>query len=75
MMHRAVEPQAERYWRLYANSIMHQLHVSVAEHQEIVAVLLKGEPDQLDRALCANWENGCTRLAALIDRFGERGSW
>jgi DNA-binding GntR family transcriptional regulator len=75
MMHRAVEPQAERYWRLYANSIMHQLHVSVAEHEEIVAVLIEGEPDQLDRALCANWENGCTRLAALIDRFGERGSW
>jgi DNA-binding GntR family transcriptional regulator len=74
-MHRAIEPQTERYWRLYASSIMNELHVSVAEHEEIVGALLDGDSDQLDRALCSNWENGCIRLAAVIDLFGERGSW
>ena len=74
-MHRAVEPQTERYWRLYASSIINQLHVSVAEHTEIIAALIDGNPDRLERALCMNWENGCKRLATVIDIFGERGSW
>jgi DNA-binding GntR family transcriptional regulator len=74
-MHRAVEPQTERYWRLYASSIINELHVSVKEHEEIIAALLEGHADRLERALFANWENGCRRLANVIDIFGERGSW
>jgi DNA-binding GntR family transcriptional regulator len=74
-MHRAVEPQTERYWRLYASSIISELHVSVAEHKEIIAALLAGNADQLERTLSINWENGCKRLANVIDMFGERGSW
>lgn len=74
-MHRAVEPQTERYWRLYASSIINELHVSVSEHKEIITALLDGNADSLERALCVNWENGCKRLANVIDIFGERGSW
>ena len=74
-LHRAIEPQTERYWRLYASSIINELHMSVMEHEEIIAALLKGDPDRLERALCSNWENGCTRLGKVIDVFGERGSW
>jgi DNA-binding GntR family transcriptional regulator len=74
-LHRAIEPQTERYWRLYASSIINELHVSVSEHEEIIAALLKGDPDRLEQALSANWENGCNRLAKVIDVFGERGSW
>lgn len=74
-LHRAIEPQTERYWRLYASSIIGQLNVSVKEHEEIIAALLKGDSDRLERALCANWENGCSRLARVIEMFGERGSW
>jgi DNA-binding GntR family transcriptional regulator len=74
-LHRAIEPQTERYWRLYASSIINELHVSVTEHEEIIAALLKGDADRLERALCTNWENGCKRLAKVIDVFGERGSW
>jgi DNA-binding GntR family transcriptional regulator len=74
-MHRAIEPQTERYWRLYASSIIRELHVSVAEHEEIIAALLKGDPDRLESALSINWENGCKRLARVIEVFGERGSW
>jgi DNA-binding GntR family transcriptional regulator len=74
-LHRAIEPQTERYWRLYASSIISELHMSVMEHEEIIAALLAGDPDRLERALSANWENGCKRLAKVIDMFGERGSW
>src|SRR6266567_1995171 len=30
-LHQAIEPQTERYWRLYASSIINELHVSVTE--------------------------------------------
>lgn len=74
-LHRAIEPQTERYWRLYASSIIGELHVSVEEHGEIIAALLSGDPDRLEKALVVNWENGCKRLARVIEMFGERGSW
>ena len=74
-LHRAIKPQTERYWRLYASSIINELHVSVKEHEEIIAALLDGNADRLERALYVNWENGCARLAHVIEMFGERGSW
>jgi DNA-binding GntR family transcriptional regulator len=74
-LHRAIEPQTERYWRLYASAILGELHVMVTEHEEIIAALVAGNADRLERALSANWENGCRRLASVIDIFGERGSW
>jgi DNA-binding GntR family transcriptional regulator len=74
-LHQAIEPQAERYWRLYASSIINDLHLSVSEHDEIIEALLEGNPDRLEKALDANWEKGCERLGHVIDVFGERGSW
>lgn len=74
-LHQAIEPQAERYWRLYASSIIGELHLSVAEHEEIIAALLEGDPDRLEAALSVNWVNGCKRLEKVIDLYGERGSW
>lgn len=74
-LHQAIEPQTERYWRLYASSIVGELRHSVAEHEEIIAGLEGGNPDRIERALQANWENGCKRLENVIDMYGERGSW
>lgn len=74
-LHKSIEPQAERYWRLYASSIINDLHLSVAEHDEIIAAIVAGNADRIERALQTNWENGCNRLARVIDIFGERGSW
>jgi DNA-binding GntR family transcriptional regulator len=74
-LHKSIEPQAERYWRLYASSIINDLHLSVAEHDEIISAIVAGDPDRAERGLQVNWENGCQRLARVIDVFGERGSW
>ena len=74
-LHLAIEPQTERYWRLYASSIIGELHVSVTEHEEVIAALVDGNADRLERALFDNWVNGCERLAKVIDIFGERGGW
>jgi DNA-binding GntR family transcriptional regulator len=73
-LHRAIEPQAERYWRLYASAILGNLHLSVAEHDKIIAAITSGDADRTESALQTNWQNGCERLAELIDAFGERGN-
>lgn len=74
-LHQAIEPQTERYWRLYASSIINDLTLSTQEHEAIISALTNGDPDRLENALWLNWENGCERLARVIDVFGERGSW
>jgi DNA-binding GntR family transcriptional regulator len=74
-LHKTIEPQVERYWRLYASSIIGNLQLSIDEHNEIIAALLAGDADRMERALQTNWSKGCERLAHVIDVFGERGSW
>jgi DNA-binding GntR family transcriptional regulator len=74
-LHRTVEPQVERYRRLYATSIVHQLHFSIDEHDEIVCALIVGDAEQLELAVQKNWENGATRLGRIMDELGEHGSW
>jgi DNA-binding GntR family transcriptional regulator len=74
-MHQAIEPQTERYWRLYASAIINDLHVSVDEHKQIIAALLAGDSERLETFLSLNWENGYKRLETVIDMFDEQGSW
>ena len=74
-LHGGVEPQTERYWRLYASSIIRDLHLSVEEHKEIIRAVEGGDADAVDIALKQNWLKGAERLGHVIDIFGERGSW
>lgn len=74
-LHNAIEPQAERYWRLYASSIINDLHTSVDEHARIIEGLRKGDSDAVEKGLQNNWSMGAERLGRVIDIFGERGSW
>lgn len=74
-LHSAIERQAERYWRLYASSIVDDLHLSIEEHEQIISALADGDHDRLELSLRQNWENGAEPLARVIAAFGERGSW
>lgn len=74
-LHRSVKPQVERYWRLYASSIINELHNSVAEHNDIITGIRTGDPRATEVALARNWTGGLDRISGLIDLFGERGSW
>ena len=74
-LHAAIIPQTERYWRLYASSIISDLHLSVAEHAEIIAGVVAGNAEAVERGLQQNWSKGAMRLGHVIDIFGERGSW
>ncbi len=74
-LHASVRPQVERYWRLYASSIINQLDRSVSEHDDIVAAIRKGDLHEVRRAVGQNWTGGYERIEGLIEIFGERGSW
>jgi DNA-binding GntR family transcriptional regulator len=74
-LHSAIEPQTERYWRLYASSIITNLHTSVNEHEDIIEGVIAGDPEAVEQGLQGNWQKGSERLGHVIDIFGERGSW
>lgn len=74
-IYNGIKPHTERYWWLYASSILDDENPSIDEHTKIVAAIAGGDPDAAEKALQLNWENGAKRLVDLIRRFGERGKW
>jgi len=74
-MHRALKPQGERYLRLYVSVLLDQVVTSVKEHEKIASSIAKGDADAAQRAAEANWRNAAERLAQVIARQGEQGSW
>jgi DNA-binding GntR family transcriptional regulator len=75
LLHDTVSPQTERYWRIYANNIMDQLHVVVSEHDHIISAIRKGDIEDAEDAMIANWINGADRMVRRIATQGERGIW
>ncbi|HVG26266.1 MAG TPA: GntR family transcriptional regulator [Acidobacteriaceae bacterium] len=75
LLHDGVKPQTERYWRLYANNILDQLHLAVGEHERIIRAIQKGDAPVAESALITNWVNGADRIAGVIETQGERGIW
>lgn len=74
-MHAVVKPQAERYRRLYSTALGGHIHASLAEHETIARCIAEGDPEAAELAVKANWRNAAGRLARVIERVGERGSW
>jgi len=74
-LHKTIQPQAERYWRLYASAILDELDKSVAEHQRIIKAISEGDADSAEAGIQINWAHGVERLSRVIDNIGERGSW
>lgn len=70
-----IKPQAERYWRIYASTILENLDIVVAEHEHVISAIARGDSDRAERALIVNWVNGVERLGKIINRYGERGIW
>jgi DNA-binding GntR family transcriptional regulator len=74
-LHQMVQPQIERYWRIYVHRIAQNIPYSVSEHREIISSIAKRNAKAIERAIHANWKNGADRICSLIDVLGERGSW
>lgn len=67
-----IRPQLDRYEWYYAPLIGPDFRATFAEHGAIVDAVRSGDPDEAERAVRANWWNGAARLAAVIDRLGDR---
>lgn len=74
-LHKAIKPQAERYARLYVDTLFDQISVSVAEHQVIADAIEQGDCDLAESSVQTNWRNAAHRLSGVIGRAGELGSW
>lgn len=74
-LHRAIKPQSDRYSRLYVSALLGQVTTSVREHEEIAKSIARGDADAAQHAAEMNWSNASERLARVIARHGERGSW
>jgi DNA-binding GntR family transcriptional regulator len=71
----AIQPQVERYERVYTAALAPEFSESLLEHEQIVAALAAGDPDEAERAVINNWRRGTERYAQIVRHFGERGSW
>jgi DNA-binding GntR family transcriptional regulator len=70
-----LQPQAERYERVYTSAIIFAFEEAMAEHEAIVAALRAGDPDAAEDAVSRNWR-GCTqRYRQVVTILGERGNW
>ena len=74
-IYNGIKPHTERYWWLYASSILDEDKASIQEHAKIIDAIAEGDADAAEKALQLNWENGARRLVGLIRKFGERGQW
>ena len=74
-LHDAVKPQAERYERIYVSFLSREINTSATEHRAICRAIKTGAPEEAQRSVQTNWRNAATRLAAVIDTMGERGTW
>lgn len=70
-----LQPQAERYERIYASAIVHDPEEVAREHAAIVAAMRAGDPGGVERAVALNWRGSAERYGQVVTILGERGNW
>ena len=74
-LHEAVNPQAERYIRMYISLLVGDIRPSVDEHEVIIRAIREGDAEGAQQAVQTNWRHAAERLGRVIEVAGERGSW
>ncbi|MBA3889242.1 MAG: GntR family transcriptional regulator [Gemmatimonadaceae bacterium] len=74
-LHDAVQPQAERYIRMYISLLVADVDRSSGEHERIIAAMVAGDPDATQRAVEQNWRHAAAKLGKVIEVAGELGTW
>ena len=67
-----IRPHLDRYEWFYAPLTGPDFSATQAEHGAIIDALKAGNAHRLERTVQANWENGATRLAPLIEEYDAR---
>lgn len=72
---RALQPQVERYERVYTAALITDFADALQEHDEMIEAISKGDADAAERSTIANWRRGSERYARIAQDIGERGNW
>ena len=70
-----LQPQAERYERVYASAVVHAFDEASREHAAIVDAVRAGDGDAAERAVQRNWRESAERYRQVVTILGERGNW
>jgi DNA-binding GntR family transcriptional regulator len=70
-----LQPQAERYERVYTSAVLSAFDESAREHAAIVDATRAGDPDGVERAVARNWRGSAERYGQVVTILGERGNW
>lgn len=74
-LHRAIKPHAQRYGRVYLQTLAGRIRHSLREHDAIARAIAAGRADAAERAVLTNWRNGAASLSQVMESVGERGLW
>jgi DNA-binding GntR family transcriptional regulator len=70
-----LQPQAERYERVYTSAVVSAFDEAAREHAEIVQAIRAGDPEGVERAVARNWRGSADRYGQVVTILGERGNW
>jgi DNA-binding GntR family transcriptional regulator len=70
-----LQPQAERYERVYTSAIVQGADDAAREHAAIVGAVRAGDGDEAERAVMRNWRASAERYGRVVAVLGERGNW
>ncbi len=70
-----LQPQAERYERIYASAIARALDDGSREHAAIVDAIRAGDSDGAESAVERHWRASAARYGQVVTILGERGNW
>ena len=73
-LHAAIEPQTERYIRVYHRAKLEAIHPAVREHRVIIRAVETRAATDAQSAVRSHWRNVVTRLERWIDARGDIGS-
>ena len=72
---RALQPQVERYERVYTSALLTDFADALKEHEDMIEAIRKGDAEAAERATNENWRRGSERYERIVRDLGERGSW
>ena len=70
-----LQPQAERYERVYSSAVVSSVDEAARDHAAIVDALRAGDADGVERAVAGDWRGAAERYAQVVTILGERGNW
>jgi DNA-binding GntR family transcriptional regulator len=70
-----LQPQAERYGRVYTSAVLFAFEEALDEHDAIETALRAGDAEAAEAAVARSWRGAARRYRGVVTILGERGNW